>query len=174
MKLVIVIGVVVVLYFIYESVVHELVIKINQRTMSKILKKGLFHYTTFERAKKILESQTIYATADRKSIFRSKRDRSTVWFLLNSADPVCNFFRKRVICRHCPINPTGKRRSVRYETKLLVTGFDYQDMRRMRSNLEMSIGVYCDKLEKQKIKPAPLDKIDIDLGIREIVNVWIE
>ena len=144
---------------------HETLFPISRRTADIVATNGLFHYTTTEKAKQILATASITGYPDTKSTFPMRRKRNIAWFLLNSNSIWQCLFRRIIIKRHCPINPTGHDRSVKYEVKLLIKGIPPEYISNMYYNLEGGIGCYVDSLKNVTISLAPLDNIDHALGI---------
>lgn len=144
---------------------HETIFKVGNKTKKQILRKGVFHYTSENNARKILSSQTLHGCLDRKSTFSKRRKKHVVWLLLNSNTIIQRFFRKLIIKRHCPIHPNGRDRTVKYEVKLLIENINSKDIVNMYYNLECGIGCYSAVLDNVKISLAPLDDIDKELGI---------
>lgn len=152
-------------YYIYNLFAHELIVSLRKKDKDRIIKYGLIHYTTAENARKILSSQKIYGSIDKGSIFKRKKEQILVWSLINSESLLFKLFRRRVIGRHCPRN---KRKEIKYETKLLIQGIRGRDIIKMKMNLELSIGFYVKQIDELHIQIAPLDEVDIAMGIKKI------
>lgn len=152
--------------FLYVMLIHETIYPFNPFMRKRALNQGFYHYTTIENAKKIIKSGELKGNMDKKSIF--KRKPMVVWLVFASNGYICKYYRKKVIKRHCPYSPTGLDKSIKYETKLLITGIKKTHLDKMRHSLELAVGFYGRTLKDVKIEAAELDDIDRLLGIKKL------
>ncbi len=156
------------LRILYIVFIHETIFPLSRYERQTLLRNGAFHYTSAEAAEKILKSGQIEGSPDHKSIFKSGREKNVIWLLINSDRRYYRRHRKSTVRRHCPVHPTGVKKTVRYEVKLQITGFREEDIKKMRRNLEGSVGYRGDVIRTVKIEAAQPDEDDRALGIFDI------
>lgn len=144
---------------------HETIFRVSKKRQESIRRDGLLHYTTIEKAKRIVRDQKLVGLDDAKSTFPSHRKDKIIWFFGCSNAPVDKFFRWCVLRRHSPKVHSGKNHSIKYETKLLIQDISDEQISKMKINIEMGIGCYMEEMENIKISYASLDDIDKMLGV---------
>lgn len=153
------------LFILRRIFIHETFLPASCFLKKSLLRDGAYHYTTRERAAVILQQQMLIGSDDVKNTIPMLRNIKLVWLLPVSKRPIDCYFRKQIIRRHCPIHPTGQDHQTHYEVKLWITNLSSNHIRRIRCNLEGALSYRGKTLTDVQISLAPLDDIDITLGI---------
>ncbi len=150
---------------------HETILKLSKKRRNAIKQNGLVHYTSYEKAQRIVANNKLLGALDYKSTFPSHRDDMIVWFMSNQSNPFDKLCRYCVLRRHAPIQKNNPNHKVKYEAKILVKGFNDDQIANMKINIELGIGCYTDEISNVSISYAPLDNVDRKLGVKDIYDI---